>query len=542
MKLIYIAIAFLFFLQACKPNNADYIITNARIYTLNEQFDTASVLVIKDGKFLAVGGNELLEKYNAVNCINANNNFIYPGFIDAHCHYTGYAMDKYKLEFWGTKSFNEVVTKTIEYARTNKREWIEGRGWDQNDWEVKDYPTKDTLDLFFPNTPIFLMRIDGHAILCNQKALDLAGITTTTKVDGGEIILSNGKLTGILTDNAINLVKSHIPKRTQAEVTEDFKSAQEDCFKLGLTSVVDCGIKNQVVKWLIDASEKQKLQIRVSIMLEDEKANYDDYLQTGPYKSERIKIIGFKIYADGALGSRGAYLLEEYHDRHEHKGQLLKSMDSLTYIAQLLFNTKYQLSVHAIGDGANREVLTIFANILKGKNDRRWRIEHAQVLAPEDFHLFGDFSIVPSVQPTHATSDMYWAKDRLGEQRLKTAYAYNDLLKQNQWLPLGTDFPVEDLNPLYTYCAAVFRQDKKIFPAQGFQPENALSRKDALRGITIWAAKSTFDEKQKGSIEVGKVADFVMLPTDLMTASADSIYKTKVIATYLQGDRVYPRR
>jgi predicted amidohydrolase YtcJ len=533
----------LFILVAsCKPNNADFIIRNAHIYTVNEQFDTAKVLVIKDGKFLAVGGDELLNHYHAVNTLNANGNYIYPGFIDAHCHFSGYAMDKYKLELFNTKSFQEVIGKVVDYARTNKRTWIEGRGWDQNDWTIKEFPTKDTLDKLFPTTPILLMRIDGHAILCNQKALDLAGINTNTKIEGGEVVLKDGKLTGLLIDNALDLVKKIIPKRTQEEVTKDFISAQEDCFALGLTSLAECGIKNYIVKWLIDAGEKNKLNIRLAIFLEDEKANYDDYLHQKPYKGARVKIVGYKIYADGALGSRGAYLLSDYNDRHGHRGMLLKSMDSLRYIAQQLIKTDYQLSVHSIGDGASREVLKIYAEALQGKNDRRWRLEHAQVIDPADFNLFGTFSIIPSVQPTHATSDMYWAGDRLGEPRIKSAYAYNDLLKQNNWLPLGTDFPVEHLNPLYTFYAAVFRMDKKHFPTNGFQPENALSRKDALRGITIWAAKSTFDEKERGSIEVGKQADFVMLPTDLMHDTPDSIYNTKVIATYLQGDRVYPNR
>ncbi len=542
MKHILYILSFLILIAGCKPNNADFIIKNAHIYTVNEQFDTAQVLVVKDGKILAVGGNELLNQYHAVNTLNANGNYIYPGFIDAHCHFSGYAMDKYKLELFNTKSFQEVVGKVVDYARTNKRTWIEGRGWDQNDWASKEFPTKDTLDKLFPSTPIILMRIDGHAILCNQKALDLAGINANTKVEGGEVVLKDGKLTGLLIDNALDLVKKIIPKRTQEEVTKDFISAQEDCFALGLTSLAECGIKNYIVKWLIDAGEKNKLNIRLAIFLEDEKANYDDYLHQKPYKGTRVKIVGYKIYADGALGSRGAYLLADYNDRHGHRGQLLKSMDSLRYIAQQLIKTDYQLSVHSIGDGASREVLKIYAEALQGKNDRRWRLEHAQVLDPADFNLFGTYSIIPSVQPTHATSDMYWADDRLGEPRIKSAYAYNDLLKQNNWLPLGTDFPVEHLNPLYTFYAAVFRMDKKHFPANGFQPENALSRKDALRGITIWAAKSTFDEKERGSIEVGKQADFVMLPTDLMHDTPDSIYNTKVIATYLQGDRVYPNR
>lgn len=529
---------------SCRQNNADFIIRNAHIYTVNKNFDTATTLVIKDGKILAVGAEDMLKQYHAVNILNANGAYIYPGFIDAHTHFTGYAMDKYKLILYDTRSFNEMVEKVVEYARTSKREWIEGRLWDHQLWPKKEFPTKDTLDLLFPNRPVFLMRIDGHAILCNQKALDIAGINEQTKVDGGEIVLRNGKPTGLLIDNAVDLVKPKIPARTKEEEIADFFVAQDDCFKVGLTSLAECGISNKVIKWLIELSEKNKesLKIGLAAFLSDEEKNYQDFIDKPIYQKGFLKIVGFKIFADGSLGSRGALLSEEYNDRHEHKGQMLKPIDSIKSIALKIIGTPYQLSVHAIGDGTNHEVLKVFSEILKQTNDRRWRIEHAQVVNPIDLTLFGKYSIIPSVQPTHAMSDMSWAEDRLGAERVKYAYAYKALLQQNNWMPLGTDFPVEDLNPLHTFCAAVFRQNNKLQPAGGFQMENALSKQDALRGMTIWAAKSVFEENTKGSIEVGKQADFVVLPTDLMSASADSIYKTKVIYTYVNGERVYPKR
>ena len=531
-------------LSACKKNNADYIFHNAHIYTVNDRFDTASTLVIKDGKILAVGGKELLNQYHALNIINAKGTYIYPGFIDAHTHFTGYAMDKYKLVLYGSKSFEEMIGKVVDYARTSKREWIEGRLWDHQLWPNKEFPTKDTLDKLFPNRPVFLMRIDGHAILCNQKALDLAGVNENTVIEGGELLKRNGKLTGLLIDNAVNLVKSKIPVRTKEEEIPDMFLAQDDCFKLGLTSLVECGISNEVIKWLIELSEnnKKSLKIGLAAFLTDEEKNYRDFFNQPIYQKGFLKIVGYKIFADGSLGSRGALLSQEYNDRHEHKGQLLKPIDSILSIAIKVIGTPYQLSVHAIGDGTNHQILSVFGEVLKQPNDRRWRIEHAQVVNPEDLALFAKYSIIPSVQPTHAMSDMSWATDRLGAERIQYAYAYKALLQQNSWIPLGTDFPVEDLNPLNTYCAAVFRQNKELQPMGGFQMENALSKEEALRGITIWAAKSVYEEKIKGSLEVGKQADFVVLPTDLMTASADSIYKTKVIYTYVKGERVYPNR
>jgi Predicted metal-dependent hydrolase with the TIM-barrel fold len=535
-------ITMLFFFTACQQHNADLIVFNGKIYTVNQSFDTASVLVIKHGRVEAVGGDTLLKKYSAFNTINLDRKYVYPGFIDAHCHFTGYAMDQYKLALFGTKSFDEVLQKVKAYAPSIQREWIEGRGWDQNDWETKCYPNKKELDSLFPDRPVFLMRIDGHAALCNQKALDKAGISINTHIEGGKIVIENNQLTGIVIDKAMERVKEVIPMRTQQEVTQDFINTQEECFSYGLTSVVDCGVKDNIIQWLHQAQLARKVHIRAAVMLSDEASNYEKYLNQTPYISDKLRIIGFKVYADGALGSRGAKLIEPYHDHPHTDGLQLISMDSLLAKAIRIFPTPYQLCVHAIGDGANRQVLQVFAKVLGGKNDKRWRIEHAQVVHPDDFDLFGQYNIIPSVQPTHATSDMYWATDRLGEHRMKTAYAYKQLLQQNNWLPLGTDFPVENMNPLKTFYAAVFRKDANGYPSDGFQPENALTRQEALRGITIWAAKSYFDEVQVGSLEKGKKADFVISATDLMTADESKILSSFIETTYIAGQRVYKRQ
>lgn len=533
-----ILIIFVFLFSSFKKKTADLIVKNATIYTVNEHFEKASMLVISNGKFIAVGGKELLEKYQANEIIDAKGQFIYPGFIDAHCHFTGYALDQYKLNLYGTASYIEMIEKIVDYAKINKREWIEGRMWSESNWKDGSAITKKDLDRLFPNQPVFLLRIDAHAALCNQKAIDIAGITQDTKIEGGEIQIKNNELTGLLFDNAIDLVKSKIPSVDESTAIEYYQKTEQEFFQYGITSFVDCMVENSWWKWMQKAYSDKKLSIQSSLFLTNTTENINDVFSQKFNPASNGKVAGFKIFADGSLGSRGAYLLNEYEDQHNHRGYLTTSIAAIDSLIQKLIKTNFQLAIHAIGDGANHEVLTVFSKYLKQKNDRRWRIEHAQVVDSNDVHLFGDCSIIPSVQPTHAMSDMEWAQDRIGEHRMKNAYAYKTLLKQNQWLPLGTDFPVEELNPFRTFSAAVFRKNEMQKPTQGFQSENALTREEALRGMTIWAAKSVFKEKEVGSIEVGKQADFVILPTDLMDASITEIYQTKVEQVYLNGKRV----
>ena len=521
-----------------KKKTADLIVKNATIYTINEQFVKASILVVSNGKFIAVGGNELLKKYQSNEIIDAKGQFVYPGFIDAHCHFTGYALDQYKLNLYGTSSFKDMLEKIVGYSKTNNRQWIEGRMWSETNWKDVAEITKKELDILFPNQPIFLLRIDAHAALVNQKALDIAGITKDTKVEGGEIQVRNNELTGLLFDHAIDLVKPTIPKVDETTAIEYYQKTEQEFFENGITSFVDCMVENNWWKWMQKAYLDKKLSINSMLFLTNTKENSDDVLYQKFKQLSNCKVAGFKIFADGSLGSRGAYLLQEYADQHNHLGYLRTSISAIDSLSKKLIKTNYQLAVHAIGDGANHEVLTIFSKYLKQKNDRRWRIEHAQVVDLNDVHLFGDYSIIPSVQPTHAISDMVWAKERIGEERIKNAYAYNALLKQNNWMPLGTDFPVEELNPFNTFCAAVFRKNEAQKPTNGFQFENALTRQEALKGMTLWAAKSVFKEKEVGSIEVGKQADFVILKTDLMKADISEIYQAKVERVYLNGRRV----
>ncbi len=530
-----------FGLMSCsQKEQVDLMISNATIYTVDSNFSTAEAMVIKDGKIIEIGNNIDLEgKYQATEKINADGKFIYPGFIDAHAHFLGYAESLVRANLFGTKSWQDVLEIMVAFDKEHQEGWLLGRGWDQNNWLTKDFPTNEKLNQLFPNRPVMLMRVDGHAAIVNNKAIELANIKAGDKMIGGEVVVKNGKLTGVLIDNAVDLVTAKIPATTKEQLEKILLKAQANCFAVGLTTIDDCGMNYKNVEKIKALQEEQKLKMRFYIMLSDEKENYDYADKKGIQKSDLLNVRSFKVYGDGALGSRGACLLEDYHDQKGHKGFLLSNPEHFDSVAQRLYNKGFQMCTHAIGDSGNRTILDIYAKYLKGKNDLRWRIEHAQVVNENDFSKFSQNSIIPSIQPTHATSDMYWAKDRLGPIREKNAYAYKKLLNQNKWLPLGTDFPVEDISTFKTFYAATIRKDALGWPENGYQTENALTRKEALKGMTIWAAKANFEEKEKGSIEKGKFADFVMLDNDLMTTSEKKLLLINVMRTYIGGELVY---
>ena len=532
---------FLISLSSCKfREKTTLLVHHANIYTVDEIFSTAEAMAIRDGKIIAIGSNDdLLKKYEGEETLDAGGKTIFPGFIDAHCHFTGFATDRWKADVTGTTSWQEVVQKITAYSKAAPMHWIYGRGWDQNDWAIKEYPTNRILDSLFPDRPVYLKRVDGHAAIANSTALKIAGISAATTIAGGSIELKNGQPTGVLIDNAMDLVEAKIPQVSDSLAKKYFIEMQAECFAEGLTGVHDCGVSEHTIS-LIEAAQKTGgLKIKIFALLSDNPDYYDRWIKKGRTVNGSLTVGGFKLYADGALGSRGACLLNDYNDKKDWKGFLLSDAAYFLDKAQRLANSNLQMCTHAIGDSGNRELLKIYAKVLKGKNDKRWRIEHAQVINETDFHYFADYNIIPSVQPTHATSDMYWANDRLGAQRMKGAYAYKQLLQTNGWMPLGTDFPVEAISPFKTFFAAVVRKDAKGFPAGGFQMENALSREESIRGMTIWAAKSAFEEKEKGSLQSGKAADFIILDTDLMKAAESEILKTKVLGTFVNGKKVY---
>ncbi|MBL7741150.1 MAG: amidohydrolase [Chitinophagaceae bacterium] len=545
-KMLLPALTALTLFSCSQKEKADLIVFNATIYTVDPSFSTTEAMAIKDGKILATGKPDELEaKFDAKEKLDAAGKFIYPGFIDAHAHFAGYGNSLQRVNLVGTESWEEVIEKTKKFAMDHAvkpGEWISGRGWDQNDWATKEFPGKEALDLVFKDNPVILTRIDGHAAIANQKALDIAGIQPGYKLVGGEVEVKNGKLTGILIDNAIDLVSSKIPGQTKEQFKEALKDAEKNCFAVGLTTIDDCGLGFEAVEGIRAMQANGELKMRLYVMLSDEPKNYDYLEKTGIIKTDRLHVRSFKVYGDGALGSRGACLLAPYSDKPGHSGFLLSQPEHFDSVASRIFQKGFQMCTHAIGDSGNRTLLNIYAKYLKGKNDLRWRIEHAQVVNQNDFVLFGVNAIIPSVQPTHATSDMYWAGDRLGNERVKGAYAFKQLLQQNGWIPLGTDFPVEDISPFKTFYAAVVRKDAKGWPGGGYQPENALTREEALKGMTIWAAKANFEEQEKGSLEKGKLADFIILDKDMMKADENELLKIQVIKTFVGGEKVYEKK
>ncbi|WP_431136511.1 amidohydrolase [Psychroserpens mesophilus] len=513
----------------------DSIIINANVYTVNNEFSKAEAFAVKDGKFLDVGtSSDMQSKYASENIINAQGKTIVPGFIDAHCHFLGLGLDQQDVDLVGTESFEDVVKRVLDFQNGKQQDYIAGRGWDQNDWEEKAFPNKKLLDKLFPKTPIALTRIDGHATLCNQAALDLGGVTINSNVDGGEVVIENGELTGVLVDNAASLVWNHWPEYTREDIVEALLVAQDMCFDLGLTTVDDAGLDQYSIEIIDSLQNTGDLKMRVYAMVSHSEKNIDYYLNKGIIKTDRLNVRSFKFYADGALGSRGAMLRQPYSDQPNHFGLLVTDLETFHKNAERIANSEYQMNTHAIGDSANRAVLQTYNKVLTNKPDRRWRVEHAQVVSPEDFELYKN--VMPSIQPTHATSDMYWAEDRLGSERVKGAYAYKQLLNAYGKVALGTDFPVEHVSPFLTFYASVARQDLEQYPKGGFQKENGLSREETLKGMTIWAAYSNFEENEKGSIEAGKFADFIVIDKDIMTVDLKEIPSTKVEQTFVGGE------
>lgn len=551
------SLALILFSCTQPKQQADMILHHANINTVDSLFSVQEAMAVKDGKIIETGSNEvILNKYTSKNIQNAEGKTVFPGFIDAHCHFYGYGKGLQEIDLVGTKSFNEVIDRVksfvvkhdlgniphpsvtpLEGGNTNI-DWIIGRGWDQNDWEVKEFPDKNKLDSLFPENPVILTRIDGHAALVNQKALDIAGFTTKTKISGGDVEIKNGKLTGILIDNAEDSLKKYISKPNYKTIKNALLNAQENCLAYGITTVSDAGLDKSIVDAIDKLQKENELHMRVYAMLTPNEENVNHFLKAGPYKTDKLNVCSFKFYGDGALGSRGACLCNPYADKPDWKGFLLCEISYFEKYAELMDKYGFQMNTHCIGDSAAKIILGIYKKYCSGTSDKRWRIEHAQVVLKENFTDFSK-NIIPSVQSTHATSDMYWAAARLGKERVKLAYAYKDQLNAAGLLALGTDFPVEDISPLKTFYAAVIRKDSKGFPEGGFQKENALTREETIKGMTIWAAYANFEEKEKGSLEKNKWADFIILDTDLMKCDENNILPANVLQTYIAGKLVY---
>ena len=533
-KILFIIVLCLIGCEESKQS-ADLIILNANIYTVNDDAPRATAFAVKDGKFIAIGtSTNLQEKYTSKQIINAEGKTIIPGLIDAHCHFYELGLTEQLVDLNGTRSFDEILDRIRIFYEENQPSVLRGRGWDQNDWELKEFPTREQLDTLYPDIPVVLERVDGHAYLVNKKMLDLAGIDGNTWMPGGQVVKNLGVPTGLLIDSPMGLVNSALPEPNLKAKIQALKDAERICFNYGLTTVNDAGLDREIIS-LIDSLQKSgDLSIRVYAMISNKEENLRHYLSSGIIKTDKLNVRSVKVYADGALGSRGAALKRPYTDQQGHFGAMITPASDIEQLAMRLKESEFQMNTHAIGDSANAVVLRAYQKVLGEDKDRRWKIEHAQVIDPADFTYFEN-GIIPSVQPTHATSDMYWAGDRLGEERIEGAYAFKTLLERAGTLALGTDFPVEKVSPFLTFYAAVARKDLEQYPPGGFQIQESLSRMEALKGMTIWAAYSNFEEGEKGSIEVGKWADFVILNKDLMSVPQKEIPKVMAEHVYLAG-------
>jgi len=533
-------IIFLVLLLSSCSEKVDLIVYNANVYTVDSDNTQVTSFAVKNGKFVYVGDDSVISTYSSSNIINAEGLPIYPGFNDSHAHFYNLGFFVNQVDVKETKSFEEVVKKVIEYNKTNPKNFIIGRGWDQNDWDEKSLPTNKLLNEAFPDKAVVLGRIDGHAYLVNDYVLSLAGIDNNSEIDGGEFIKKNGKLTGVLIDNAMNLVDNIIPEPTEEESIKALIAAQDIAFENGLTSVTEAGISRKQIELIDSLHNAGVLKIKIYAMIANG-PDVDYYIKQGPYKTDRLNVRSVKVYADGALGSRGASLIEEYSDKKGYFGIIRTPIDSIKSLAFKLAGTNFQMNTHAIGDNANRVVLNAYREALFDYRDPRWRIEHAQVVNEDDIQLFNP-KIIPSVQPTHATSDMYWLYDRIGKKRAKHAYAYKELLEKSSVIAFGTDFPVEEVSPFMTFYSATVRKDKDGYPEEGFQVENIIGKGDALYAMTIFGAYANFEEKEKGSIEVGKSADFIILDNDIIRSPEFRIPLTNVVATFVEGELVFNRR
>ncbi len=541
MKHILLLGALMPLLPACyQSQTADLVVHNATIHSLDENGSTHQAMAIRDGRIVELGPErQILNRYKSAEQYDAAGRTIYPGFIDGHCHFLGYGLNKQKIDLQGVKNWEEALQRTLDFANKHPdTEWIIGRGWDQNLWAGGALPDNGRLNVLFPDRPVLLQRVDGHAAVVNQAAMDRVGLDPDADVEGGLVVKRDGLATGLLVDNAVAVFQTIFDQANEATKREALLSAQRDCFEVGLTMVVDAGLDPGTIDLIERMQAEGALKMRVYAMVADAPEHLELFAKRGAIQQERLVVRSVKVYADGALGSRGALLKEPYHDHPGHHGLQLATREHFAEVARWCKDNGFQMNTHCIGDSANKLLLDVYGEVLVGTNDLRWRIEHAQVVSPDDRPKFAAYSIVPSVQPAHGTSDGPWAADRLGPVRITHAYAYEDLRKTMGMVALGTDFPVEDIDPLQTFRSAVLRQSAAGWPEGGYRMDNALSRLDALRGMTIWNAVATFTEQDLGTLEPGKFGDFVVLDRDLVKSDAESLRKTKVLATYVGGERV----
>jgi predicted amidohydrolase YtcJ len=551
----YLAILTLAPAVVMAQQSADLVLTNGRIYTVDNARPQVSALAVRDGRVLFVGSDAEAKALAgpSTQVIDLRGAAVYPGFTDAHAHLLGLGNMLQRVNLAGSTSYDEVIERVKAWAKNVKPgEWIQGRGWDQNRWPVKEFPTHEALSRAFPSNPVVLDRIDGHALLANARAMELAHVTAATRDPaGGRIVrLASGAPSGVFVDNAKSLISRAVPEPTRANTRKAILAAVAEANRWGLTGIHDPGEGAEAVGIYEELARAGNYNLRNYVMLSDPgepgsaKAMGNPYIQRGPQNAlydGHLWIRAIKLYADGALGSRGAALLAPYSDDPTNSGLLVSRPEHIEAWAEWALRHGFQINVHAIGDRGNRVVLDAFDSALRKipKANHRFRIEHAQVLSPQDIPRFARLGVIPSMQATHQTSDMRWAESRVGPQRIRGAYAWRSLLNTGVIIPNGTDFPVEEVNPLLTFHAAVTRQDPTNWPAGGWYPEQKMTRQEALQSMTIWPAYAGFQESVLGSLTPGKYADFVVLDRDIMTVPDTEILAARVLSTWVGGKRVY---
>jgi len=534
---------------ALQQQPADLVVLNARVYTADVNRPVAEAFAVRAGRIAFVGSNRgaLALVGPRTERLDLAGRTVIPGMVDAHAHLLGLGQALRTVNLVGTRSYEEVIARVVERAKTARPgEWIRGRGWDQNDWADTRFPTHQALSRAVPNNPVYLTRVDGHAALVNAKALELAQVTAATAdPTGGRFIRdSAGNPTGVLVDGAQGVVGRVIPAASRAELREQTLTAIAEANRWGLTGIHDAGVDADGIAVYEDLAREGKYDLRNYVMIRSNDSTLDAFMKRGrqiALYDGRIWIRSIKLVADGALGSRGAALLEPYSDDPGNTGLITTTPERIKSVSIRALRAGFQVNVHAIGDRANRIVLDQFESAFKEVPvaDHRFRIEHAQILRYQDIPRFAELDVIPSMQGSHQTSDMYWVPNRLGWARSQGAYPWRSLLNTGVVIPNGSDFPVEAVNPLISFHAFFTRQDADNFPPGGWFPEQRTTRQEALWSITLWPAYAAFMENESGTITAGKYADFVVLDRDIMTVAPEEVLGTRVLMTVLGGRTVY---
>ncbi|WP_159819727.1 amidohydrolase [Colwellia sp. 20A7] len=523
------------------------LLKNINGYTLNKTGDLIqfSAMQFTDDKIDQLFTSDDKLPMQDVQEIDGHGKTLLPGLIDAHGHVLAYGLSLMQVNLNNVLSEQEAVQLAINFRKKNKNgQWLLGRGWNQVLWEGQQYPAAISLDEYFKNTPVWFSRIDGHAGWANSKAMELAGIDhTSVSPNGGEIVKDKqGKPTGIFIDNATSLITDNIPMVTPKEMKEVLVNALNELAKVGLTSVHDAGISNANITAYKALALEDNMPIRVNGMIYVDDKNLQDLLKQGHFKSPDDKFIinSVKISADGALGSRGASLIEDYSDLSNHKGLLLYNEKTLASLIQTVMMAGFQVNTHAIGDNANKLVLDLYQQYIKSSKTKnmRHRIEHSQILRLKDIPRFNELGVIASMQATHATSDKNMAQDRLGEERILGAYAWKKLIKANAIIAGGSDFPIESTNPFFGLHASVTRQDHQNKPSLGWFPEESMSIKEAFKTFTVNAAYAAHQEDIIGTLAKDKKADFIIIDQDIFNIQSSETWKTKVLQTWVGGKQL----